>query len=242
MNRSFHVGAFAPCGHYTCAHRPLQEFHLGPAVSSRFYRGKLQLHRMYPWYILVDQFPKVGISPVLIGVQDAVIANQLRRGLLDAHLFTLLQQNYDENDPNCGAFSRWNGFCALPERTDTEELERTRSVLKIRREGFYFWRRWITVLLNRDRAFPEDAGWEVAREVEKSTPEHLSEGLLDYAHASGREPADAYAYLKIVSEETANRRLLVRALAEGYAAKINACTAQAEVAALCRKMGGDFRM
>ena len=159
------------------------------------------------WYLLLDGFggPTEQPATVLIGVQDIVIANQLRRGVLDAELVTAWEP-YNADDPRFDGFMS-KGFCPLPKIS--EKNRRKRELLKLRLPSFEYWRQCVTGELWHDTSFYVDMDWYFAREVERSTREQPSEGLLEYAHASDLSIAEAYEYLKLSFEESADKKLML---------------------------------
>ena len=189
---------------------------------------------MKPWYLLVDE----STNGVLIGVQDPIIVNQLRRGVLDARLFWT-RENFDpESDAHSGYKKRALFALAASERTPI--FEEKRRVLKLRVPAFEFWRGVIIDQLRKAETFYAIVDPYLAPEIAASTKEKPTELLREYAATIGLPVEEVYEFSRLSVEENAHRRLMLHALAEKHARAINACTDEAQIAAACDAIRADF--
>lgn len=189
------------------------------------------------WYLLTDNLSRnhAGrVGGVLGGVQDMVVAQQLRRGIMDSDIF-VTREAYDPASETCTGIGT-KGLCVLPGIERTEAFLSKRALVQIRISGFVVWRQIITAELQLQYIFYTDTDLYFAQEIAKSTSESISEGLMDYAYMAELQPMEAFEYAKLYAEEQRDKRLMLHALAEKYSRKINACSTQTEVNAVCTEM------
>lgn len=187
-------------------------------------------------HILVDGLGRQGpqqVGGVLFGIDDAVIARQLRRGVMDVDV-VFTREPYNPASKSCDGFRDWS-FCELPDARRTESYMRKRELVRLRHPAFVEWRRFILGGL-ADRDFYADIDLYMAREMDRSTKEKPSDGLLEYAQASDIPVTEVYEYFKLYVDEKVNKRLMLHALTEGFSRKINACKTQDDIDIVSRDM------
>jgi len=186
---------------------------------------------MNPWYLLIDE----SLSGVLIGLRDPVIANQLRRGVLDARLYWT-RESYDASSDAHSGF-RKRAFFALGRGERTETFEEKRRLLALRAKAFEIWRGIILDQLRKSEDFYGAVDPYLYRELSASEPSGL---MREYARVMELPLEEVMQFSKLRVEENAHKRLMLHALADKYARAINTCRTEHDISAACERMRSDF--
>lgn len=195
-----------------------------------------------PWYVLIDGLSMhnpTTISGVLGAARNIVVAQQLRRGIMDSYLMPM-SRGFDPESKECTGY-KTGGFCEMPEHLKTDLFRQKQLLIQVRKAAFYDWLRRINEALVNMRDFPIFADNEIQREIDNSTSERPASGILDYASASGMEPLEAYNFLKLYVDERINKRLMLHALAERFARQINGCRTKEEADAVSAALAKELR-
>lgn len=190
---------------------------------------------MTPWFLLIDERN----DGVLVGVRDSIIANQLRRGVLDARLMWT-RQAYDPKSDTCTGYAK-KKFFVLPERALNEQFVENRRLVQLRLPAFTLWRTIIIDQLSVRRAHYPEVADVFARELrDGSTADASSPWMQDYAHAAGVSLSEAHAYAKLLVDEESHRALMIHGRAERHARAINAATDMGAIELALETMRKDF--
>jgi hypothetical protein len=193
------------------------------------------------WYLLIDGLSRhntTRVNPVLGGVRDMAIARQLRRGMMDSDILAT-EESYESGSLSCEGFGAGR-FSELPPEIRNGSFLQKRSIVEARIAGFTEWDRLIREALALQQDLPFDPTPYLARELDRSTKEHMSELLLDYSQASDVPPAEAFDFLTLYVRERMQERVVLHALAEKFSKKINACSTKEEIDSLRPKMARAF--
>jgi hypothetical protein len=189
---------------------------------------------MQPWYILVDEM----VDGIVIGTQDVVIANHLRRGILDVRLLWTREPYNPNSESNTGYGKQ--GFFKLQHKNITSLFEEKRRLARLRAPAFHAWRALALDHLRKFTTFYDDTDWILTPELGSSTVEAPTENLLTYARMSETSIEETYDYLTLLTQEHTQIRVVIRALAEKHSRAINACVDEAEIASAVARMNKDF--
>jgi hypothetical protein len=190
---------------------------------------------MQPWHLLIDET----VDGVVIGTRDSVIANHVRRGLLDVRLYWV----YETYDPLSEEFTGYRDqkFFILPQTKRTPYFDEKRLLARLRLPAFELWRRTVIDQIRKFATSYDDIDAIIAEEIGRSTYTAPSENLAAYARMSALPIENVYEYFKLYVSERTSIRLMIRALAEKHSLAINACMNQADIAVVCEAMKRDFQ-
>ena len=188
-------------------------------------------------FLLVDETN----NGIVGGINDHIIVNYLRRGILDL-LIIGTNLYYDPLNPNTAAIDlKTIKFMPLVEAMNTPVFQEKKRLINLREPAFQKWKDVIiTQLATQEVDFytPMDAAFE--QEFSNSSIKNPSEALKDYSVASGMSLTEIYEFYKLQIEENHRHRLITHAFAMKYANKINSCTIQVEMDKIVKFLTLDF--
>jgi len=199
--------------------------------------------RLMYWYILIDSLNRNSTdetNAVLGAVRDPVIARQLHKGIMDSELISTYYGEHFEPDSKVFTGIREYQFCEFPKEMITPAIEKKRQLVQARLPGFIMWKRnlFSGYVALKDSMYDDEL--YLASVIEKSSPENPSPGLVDYAEMAEMSIPEAYEYLKLSTQEMINKRIILNAIAEKVARRLNKCVTAEEVAHVCERMKQDF--